>query len=107
MLHMINAAVDGVGLAYVTEDLAAPYIADGRLRVILCDWCPYFSGFHLYYTNRRQSSPAFSAFLEAIRYRGEPTVVSALTEYINPRSEERREGTECVSTCRSRWSTYH
>src|SRR3546814_13491978 len=26
---------------------------------------------------------------------------------INPRSEERRVGKECVSTCRSRWSPYH
>src|SRR3546814_15117483 len=25
----------------------------------------------------------------------------------NPRSEERRVGKECVSTCRSRWSPYH
>src|SRR3546814_17816739 len=24
-----------------------------------------------------------------------------------PRSEERRVGTECVSTCRSRWSPFH
>src|SRR3546814_12284863 len=26
---------------------------------------------------------------------------------IEPRSEERRVGKECVSTCRSRWSPYH
>src|SRR3546814_15523746 len=32
------------------------------------------------------------------------TLVSALTEI---RSEERRVGKECVSTCRSRWSPYH
>lgn len=70
MPHVINAAVDGIGLAYVTEDLARPYLADGRLEVILSDWCPYFSGFHLYYPNRRQASPAFSAFVEALRYRG-------------------------------------
>lgn len=70
MIHMINAAVDGIGLAYVTEDMAAPYVADGRLRIVLSDWCPYFAGFHLYYPNRRQASPAFSAFVEAIRYRG-------------------------------------
>lgn len=70
MPHVINAAVDGIGLAYVTEDLASPYLADGRLEVILSDWCPYFSGFHLYYPNRRQASPAFSAFVEALRYRG-------------------------------------
>src|SRR3546814_6959833 len=27
--------------------------------------------------------------------------------WLEPRSEERRVGKECVSTCRSRWSTYH
>jgi len=69
MVHVINAAVDGIGLAYVTENLAAPFIADGRLEVILSDWSPYFSGFHLYYPNRRQTSPAFSALVEALRYR--------------------------------------
>src|SRR3546814_11565085 len=26
---------------------------------------------------------------------------------LQPRSEERRVGKECVSTCRSRWSPYH
>src|SRR3546814_11501482 len=31
--------------------------------------------------------------------RGEDTLL--------PRSEERRVGKECVSTCRSRWSPYH
>lgn len=70
IMHMMNGAIDGIGLAYVPEALAAPYIADGRLKEILADWCPYFQGFHLYYPNRRQTSPAFAAFVEAIRYRG-------------------------------------
>jgi len=69
-MHVLNAAIDGIGLAYVPEQLAAPYLADGRLKEVLGDWCPYFQGFHLYYPNRRQASPAFSAFVEALRYRG-------------------------------------
>lgn len=68
-LHVLNAAVDGIGLAYVPEQLVAPYLADGRLRQVLADWCPTFQGFHLYYPNRRQPSPAFSAFVDAMRYR--------------------------------------
>jgi DNA-binding transcriptional LysR family regulator len=68
IMHVLNAAVDGIGLAYVPEELAAPYLADGRLVSILEDWSPYFEGFHLYYPNRRQTSPAFSAFVEAIRF---------------------------------------
>ena len=69
--HVLNAALDGIGLAYVPEALADPYVAEGRLQKILADWCPYFPGFHLYYPNRRHSSPAFIAFVEAFRFRGE------------------------------------
>ena len=68
IMHVMSGALDGIGLAYVPEALAAPYIADGRLKQILVDWCPYFQGFHLYYPNRRQTSPAFAAFVEAMRY---------------------------------------
>lgn len=68
IMHVLNAAVDGIGLAYVPEQLVAPYLADGRLKEVLADWCPTFEGFHLYYPNRQQGSPAFAAFIEAIRY---------------------------------------
>lgn len=70
IMHVLNAAIDGIGLAYVPEQLVAPYLADGRLKEVLPKWCPYFQGYHLYYPNRRQASPAFSAFVEALRYRG-------------------------------------
>ena len=69
IMHVLNAALDGIGLAYVPEPLLAPYLADGRLVEILADWCPTFQGYHLYYPNRRQATPAFSAFVEALRYR--------------------------------------
>jgi DNA-binding transcriptional LysR family regulator len=69
IVHVLNGALDGIGLAYVPEALAAPYLADGRLKEVLADWCPYFQGFHLYYPHRRQASPAFSAFVDAVRYR--------------------------------------
>jgi DNA-binding transcriptional LysR family regulator len=68
--QMLNAALDGFGLAYVPEDLAAPHIAKGRLRRVLDDWCPPYSGYHLYYPSRRQSSVAFTLLVDALRYRG-------------------------------------
>ncbi len=68
IMHVLNAAVDGIGLGFVPEELARPYLDDGRLSTILTDWTPYFPGFHLYYPNRRQSSPAFLAFVEKFRY---------------------------------------
>jgi len=70
IMHILNAALDGIGLAYVPEYLAAPHLKAGRLHMVLAEWCPVFQGFHLYYPNRRQASPAFSAFVEAIRYQG-------------------------------------
>lgn len=70
IMHVLNSALDGLGLGYVPENLVAPYLADGRLLRVLKPWCPVFEGFHLYYPNRRQTSPAFAAFIEAARYRG-------------------------------------
>jgi DNA-binding transcriptional LysR family regulator len=70
IVHVLNGALDGIGLSYVPEALVAPYLADGRLKEVLADWCPYFQGFHLYFPHRRQASPAFSAFVDAVRYRG-------------------------------------
>ncbi|WP_158814563.1 LysR family transcriptional regulator [Methylocapsa sp. S129] len=67
---MLRAAIDGFGLAFVMEDEAAPFIADGRLVRVLADWCPPFSGHHLYYPSRRQTAPAFALLVEALRYRG-------------------------------------
>ncbi len=66
---MLNAALAGLGLAYVPEDLAEPYLADGQLKRVLEDWCPPYSGYHLYYPSRRQPSPAFALLVEALRYR--------------------------------------
>ncbi len=67
--QMLNAALAGFGLAYVPEDLAQPHLAKGRLKRVLEDWCPPFSGYHLYYPSRRQSSAAFALLVDALRYR--------------------------------------
>jgi DNA-binding transcriptional LysR family regulator len=69
--QMLNAALAGFGLAYVPEDLAQPHLAKRRLKRVLEDWCPPYSGYHLYYPSRRQSSPAFALVIDALRYRGE------------------------------------
>ncbi|MBB3610586.1 LysR family transcriptional regulator [Rhizobium sp. BK602] len=64
-----DAAIDGFGLAYVPEDIAAPDITDGRLKRVLEPFCPYWEGYHIYYPSRRQSSPAFVALIDALRHR--------------------------------------
>ena len=66
----LQAALAGFGLAYLPEDQVAEYVADGRLIRVLADWCPPFPGYHLYYPNRRQPTPAFAVLVEALRYRG-------------------------------------
>jgi DNA-binding transcriptional LysR family regulator len=68
--QMVKAALAGLGLAYVPEELAQPDLAKGRLKRVLEDWCPPFTGYHLYYTSRRQSSAAFALLVDALRYRG-------------------------------------
>lgn len=67
--QMLTAALSGFGLAYIPEDLALPYIAKGRLKRVLEDWCPPYTGYHLYYPSRRQPSAAFVLLVEALRYR--------------------------------------
>jgi DNA-binding transcriptional LysR family regulator len=64
---MIRAAVDGVGLAFVSEEHVAHHLASGALVRVLEDWCPPFPGFFLYYPSRRQLPAALSALIETLR----------------------------------------
>lgn len=68
--QILKAALAGFGLAYLPEDLVLPHLIEGRLVRVLDDWCPPFSGYHLYYTSRRQPTPAFTLLVDALRYRG-------------------------------------
>ncbi|WP_306581567.1 LysR family transcriptional regulator [Dokdonella sp.] len=65
----IQAALAGLGIAFMPEDEVGAELADGRLVRVLEAWCPPFPGYHLYYPSRRQPSPAFALVLEALRYR--------------------------------------
>ncbi|MDB5725876.1 MAG: LysR family transcriptional regulator [Novosphingobium sp.] len=67
---ILTAAAEGIGLACVMEDQAEAFLKSGRLVRVLEDWCPPFSGYHLYYPDRRQLPPAFSLLVSALRYRG-------------------------------------
>jgi len=69
LTHRLNAALAGLGLTYLPEDVAQPHLASGHLKRVLEDWCPPFPGYHLYYPSRRQTSPAFSLLVDALRYR--------------------------------------
>jgi DNA-binding transcriptional LysR family regulator len=69
-LLVLAGALDGLGLGYVPYDLAQPGLRDGRLVDVLSAWCPAYEGYHLYYPSRKLNSPAFSAFVDAMRFRG-------------------------------------
>jgi len=64
---VVRAALDGVGLAFLGDDRAAPYLASGTLTRVLEDWCPPFPGFFLYYPSRRQQPAALTALIETLR----------------------------------------
>jgi len=68
----LDSALQGLGLAYMPEDIAAPAIATGDLIRVLEDWCAPFSGYHLYYPSRRHASPAFYLLVESLRFREKP-----------------------------------
>jgi DNA-binding transcriptional LysR family regulator len=64
---ILKAALAGHGIAFIPEDGVASYVTEGRLQRLLTKWCPTFTGYHLYYPSRRQTSPAFQLLLEALR----------------------------------------
>jgi DNA-binding transcriptional LysR family regulator len=65
-----KASLNGLGIAFIPEDLVERDIAAGELVRVLEDWTPPFPGYYLYYPSRRQQSPAFALLVEALRYRG-------------------------------------
>jgi DNA-binding transcriptional LysR family regulator len=67
--QMLTAALEGLGLAYIPQEMAEPHLSKGRLKRVLADWCQPYSGYHLFYPSRRQSSAAFGLVVEALRHR--------------------------------------
>jgi DNA-binding transcriptional LysR family regulator len=82
----VRAAVDGLGIAYITEAMAEPFLRSGQLVRVLEDWSPSFEGLFLYYPGRRQVPAALRALIDMIRSaRGSASARSSLR---NPFMEE-------------------
>jgi DNA-binding transcriptional LysR family regulator len=64
----LNSVLAGNGLSYLPEDQVQQSLQSGALIRVLDDWCPYYSGYHLYYPNRKHLSVAFSLVIDALRY---------------------------------------
>ena len=67
--QVVDATLEGMGLAFVLEEVVQEHVAAGRLVRVLDDWCDTFAGYHLYYTSRRQPSAAFTLLVDTLRYR--------------------------------------
>ena len=67
--HIVIAALEGLGIAFLPEEEFAPHIEEGRLVRVLQDWCAPFEGYYLYYPSRRQPSPAFSRVVDVLRFK--------------------------------------
>ncbi len=88
---IVDACLDGFGLCSMPEDIVGAYLADGRLVQVLEDWCPTFSGYHLYYPSRRQPSAAFALQVDALRYRQDR--MGAVTPPKQPKAKARGRAT--------------
>jgi DNA-binding transcriptional LysR family regulator len=65
--HVIDAALAGLGIAFLPEEEFGTLIKEGRLVRVLEPWCRPFPGYYLYYPSRKQHSPAFSLVVDALR----------------------------------------
>ena len=61
------AVLGGAGLMYFPEPLVAPYVKDGRLRLVLTEWSPLEEGFYIYYSSRRQLPTGLRLLIEFIQ----------------------------------------
>jgi DNA-binding transcriptional LysR family regulator len=66
----VRAALDGAGLAMVSEEKVAVHISSGALKRVMKDWCQPFPGFFLYYPSRRHQPAALAALIETLRLEG-------------------------------------
>jgi len=65
-LYAVDAAAEGIGLAYTFEQLALPHIRAKKLKRVLTNFSPTFPGFYLYYPSRRQQPSKMKAFVEYV-----------------------------------------
>jgi DNA-binding transcriptional LysR family regulator len=69
---ILRASLAGQGLAFLPEEMVDQHLAMGQLVRVLDDWCQPYTGYHIYYPSRRQSSGALAVIIDALRYQ-DPT----------------------------------
>lgn len=63
---LVKAATAGLGLGYIMEDQVVAALANGELERVLEDWCPPFTGYYLFYPDRRHPTTAFTVLVAAL-----------------------------------------
>lgn len=71
---ILDATLDGLGLAYLPLDQVETHVRAGRLTQVLKKWTPPLPGYHLYYPNRRHATVAFKLLVDALRCRTPSTL---------------------------------
>ncbi len=61
-----QAALDGVGIAFMAEEITSASVRRGDLETLLPGWTAPFPGFHLCYSNQRQIAPAVRVVIETL-----------------------------------------
>lgn len=67
---ILDAAIDGHGLAYLPYDQVQQAIEEKKLTRVLEKFTPDLPGYHLYYPHRRHAGSAFSLFIDVLKYKG-------------------------------------
>lgn len=67
---ILDAAIDGHGLAYLPYDQVLQAIEEKKLTRVLEKFTPDLPGYHLYYPHRRHAGSAFSLFIDVLKYKG-------------------------------------
>lgn len=73
---MAEAASAGMGIAYLPDIVAEPYLQQGSLVPILADWCPHSPGLCIYYPGHRHVPAPLRAFIDVLKEVEIPTLVS-------------------------------
>jgi len=67
---LVDAAADGLGLAYVFEKMVRQAVAEKRLVRVLDRYCPQIQGYFLYYPSRVNVAPKLRALVDFLKRRG-------------------------------------
>jgi DNA-binding transcriptional LysR family regulator len=85
---MVEAALEGLGLAFVSEFWVTDHLGTGALRAVLEDWTPAFPGLCLYYPGHRHMTAGLRAFVDLIKQ--ETKLLTAAAKSVRKRDKNEK-----------------